>query len=302
MNTLTIPKDDFQRRILQGVFRRAWRMTGFGLMGFVYTWLLSLWVLQFFQHPGFLMGFGILYALAIGLWLGSGTQHEEGEEMLFSLPPTRAQIYWVQAAVGSLPLLLLCTLGVWALRTEAPQALWGLFVTSGFTEPFRVRKVHLILLPLSVGVPMLLFACVYGLSALAVNRNGAVLALIVSGMITAALTMGGILLESLIWQFPRGGLSAALMLALAALILWACGRGYQLKEGNPGPATTNSGSKAALIVGILVIVLVFLLFFWSFGPTSSAGPESLPATLEVKESVTQPTPSPLRSNPAKAGE
>lgn len=261
MNALRIPKDDVDRQILGGVLRRVWRMSGFGIMGFVYTWLLSLWVLQIFIHPGFFMGFGILYAFVLGLWLGSATQMEGGEEMLFSLPPTRAQRYWVQAAVGGLPLLTLCFLGVWALRVEAPQFLWGLFVTSGFTEPFSVKD-GTPLWPWSVALPLLLFAGVYGFSAQAVNRGGIFLALILSGVFTAGIALSGWALESLLWEHPRGELSAALMLASTALALWGCGHRYQQKEGHPGPATSNTGvaGKVALIMGVAVILFLILSF------------------------------------------
>ncbi|MCC5849211.1 MAG: hypothetical protein JJU29_14080 [Verrucomicrobia bacterium] len=296
MTTLSLPLDDFQKQILQGVFRRVWRMTGFGLMGFVYTWLLCIWVLQLFYHPGFLLGFGILYALVIGLWLGNASRQEEGEEMLFSLPPTRGQIFWVQAALGGLPLLLLNILGVWALRVEAPQFLWGLFVSSGFTEPFPVKDDTL-LWPWSVGIPTLLFAGLYGFSAQTINRSGALLALILGAIVTAAITLGGLALENALWEQPRGDLSAALMFASAALILWGCGRRFQQKEGHPGPATAKAGPGGivAMILVLIVVVFVLMSFFWL--STS----DNLHASPLETELISIPAPEPLPSPPS-AGE
>ncbi|MCC5845114.1 MAG: hypothetical protein JJU05_12770 [Verrucomicrobia bacterium] len=269
MNTLPLPVDDFQKQILHGVFRRGWRMTGFALMGFVHTWILTLWVLQMVIHPGILLAFGILFALVIGLWLGSGARQEESEEMLFSLPPTRGQLFWAQAALGGLPLLLLSTLGVWALRVEAPQVLWGLFVTSGFTGPFRLEHVTL-LWPWSVSIPALLFACLYGFSALTVNRSGVFLALVLGVLVTGGMILGGAALESALWERPRGDLSAALMFAAAALILWGCGRKYQQKEGHPGPATTKAGPGGIIALILVIIVAVFILmsFYWLQASTS----------------------------------
>ena len=79
------------RDILKGLAWREWLAWGGWFRGFFAVWLVGTWVLMIFFHPGFVLGFGCLYALVAGACSGGLEPIEGSEEFALSLPPTRTQ-------------------------------------------------------------------------------------------------------------------------------------------------------------------------------------------------------------------
>ena len=84
--------------IAKGLAWREWLAWGGWFRGFFCVWLVCTWVLMIFFHPGFILVFGCLYAMAVGLLAGASEPMEGSEEFALSLPPTRSQRFLVSCS------------------------------------------------------------------------------------------------------------------------------------------------------------------------------------------------------------
>src|ERR1051325_5659325 len=83
-------------------FSRAWRGLLWSewfahsqlLLIFLAVWLVAVWTLPLFTHPGWVLILGALYAIMAGPIYGGGDVLEGCEEFTFALPPTRAERYF----------------------------------------------------------------------------------------------------------------------------------------------------------------------------------------------------------------
>jgi len=257
-----LTEDLYRKQRYLGLLHRSWRICGVAVMGFVHVWLLCMWLLQVFIHPGFLLGFGIAYSLVVGFALGLGSLNGEGDEMLFCLPVTRRSLFWIQAAAGGIPLLLMNGLGILALYAEAPQTVWGLFVRSGFTEPFpEVLSGHL--WGWAVCVPLLLYAGIYTLASRQVTLRSTFFSLFGAMMVSGVTLLLGVLVENLFWEEIHGPLSSLLLLLVTTLTLWWGAEGYKRKEASPNEDSPGRNATTVLILVIIGILLVlFLMLMW----------------------------------------
>jgi len=158
------------KRDVKGLLWKEWLEHGGLLTAFLSVWLVCGWVLLIFNHPGWLLAFGICYTLLAGPAFGGAGAAEGSEEFSFSLPPTRGKQYFVRLAAGGAPLILFLALGLLAVGLDLPQRVWRLFVETGLTEPFPDAEQSY-LYALALTFPLAVFALAFAFAALATSRT-----------------------------------------------------------------------------------------------------------------------------------
>ena len=258
------------QRLLRGLFLQEWLAHGKVLSWALSIWLICLWVLEMFSHPVWIITFGAVYALLIGLKLGGSDAINETEEFHLALPPVRGRRYMVRLAIGLLPLMFYVIVGLLAIGCNLPQKLWGLLVESGMTEPFAISSMQDKSIYAMYAVsPLILFALTFSFSTTA-GRGWAFFSWIISLFTTYGMFMAGSLLGDLVrwkiyarypltegidWIYFISLLGPAVCLAAVSLII-----GYYLykrKEAACSPSLRHYSAWIALgglIVGFLVIV------------------------------------------------
>jgi len=248
------------RAVVNGLLWRQWLAFRGLVLGFLAAWLIGAWVLLIFFHPGWILGFGALCGLVLGTALGGGDAAEGSEEFSFALPPTRKTRYLTRLTFGGVVVVLLSGLGLLAIGYDLPQALWGLVVDSGFTEPFepcRPRCVY----GLGFAVPVACYAFTFAIAAAARSRGTAFIAWLWGAAATGGFVLVGLLCEHLLWEEFNGYASVPLLLAVAAAVLLVGYLSYVRKEGitRPAPIAAGGWGWAWVLVVIVALVVLFAL-------------------------------------------
>lgn len=247
--------------VFKGLLWRQWLASRVLVVAALGVWLAGLWAMELFFHPGFILAFGVVYAFFAGPAFGASEAAEGSEEFAFSLPPTRGQRYLAALAPAAGTLLAFTTIGTLAVALDWPQALWGLVVSSGFTEPFPAVR-YTFLYPLAVAVPFAVLAFSFTIGSLASSRGMASGAGIL-GVVAAGAVLGiSMLLEAGLWQRPNGVLSVPALAALGAGALEAGYLLYRRKEGVSRPAPLG-GRRAIWIWLLIASGVVAAMFAWS---------------------------------------
>jgi len=205
----------------------------------------------------------VIYALLAGPRLGGADAAEGSEEFAFALPPTRAERYLARLALGGSTVLLFTVLGVVTIALDLPQHVWGLFVNSGFTEPFPACKERF-LYPLAVAIPFAVFAFSFALAATAGTRGLVGVSWFLGGALAGAALGLAFLGEWALWGEINGYISVLALFALAPLALLAGYLKYIVKEGVSRPAPAAGASSWWIWAIVLVLVLLVLGLFLPF--------------------------------------
>lgn len=273
-------------RAVRGMLLRDWMVHRAWMAPLMAAWVLCTWVLMVFFSPGLMMLFGVVWAWVAAVSLGGSDIAEGCEEFTFSLPPTRRQRFLVRLALGGLPLLAMLVVGFTAVAFDLPQTLWGLFVETGFTEPFDAGRSAS---PYATWTAAILYAYITGFAAAAGARSGSV-----SRIAGTLGVLGGLLLINLLSQLsllpgrflgalinsgpirffngvePGSNECAAIGSALTvavAVVLGAAGLGislwrYGLKEGISRPTPVEMGMPRWLrnlfAGGVVLFLAVFI--------------------------------------------
>lgn len=256
------------------VLRHEWkplrRLHGwFGII-----WLLGLWIVPVFNHPGWLLALGLVYVWAVVPSLAGSDVLDGTEEFSFSLPPGRGMLYAARLLIVLLALLLLTAVGGLAIALDLPPRLWSLVMDSGLAEPFPPVETRLFY-GLAVVLPLSVAAIAFVLAALAGSRtrvgHSSLIAVVAAGL----LTFGAFYLEFVLWGDDLRGWICLSMHGVLALALPAAGwRAFLRKE-----AVIGAGGRAAggwLIWVILGVVLLLALLLLNFVSYQQAGPPSRP--------------------------
>jgi len=151
--------------IWKGLLWHEWLAHRKLMTGTFMVWFLGVWVLQIASHPFWILILGVIYAVSAGQTFGGADVKEGSEEFSLSLPPTRAERYLVRLTLGMGTLLFFTVYGLLAIRLDLPQVAWGLFVDSGFTNPFP--EIDLLHYAMAFAVPIVFFSFTFAGSALA---------------------------------------------------------------------------------------------------------------------------------------
>ncbi len=248
-----------RRRAWHALLGKAWLANGAMVMNFVAAWLVLGWVLLIFFHPGWVLALGVLYAFMAAPAFGGGESFEGSEEFAFALPPTRAERYLANLAAGGIPLLVLLVLGLLAIGLNLPQAAWGLFVSSGYTEPFEPAEPAFLHYGLAFAVPVTAFAFTFAISSLARSRGTVMWSWFLGGICTGALVGGGLLLEEFLWRRLVGYAAVPVLLAAAPLALLTGYLRYLWKEGVSRPWQAHGGRGLGWIWIVVIVFVVILI-------------------------------------------
>ena len=296
--------------IWRGLFWREWLARREFVLWALCAWLVGGWVLMVFFHPGWIIGFGAVYAMAAGLLFGGSDALAGTEEFVLSLPPTRRQQWLVRFALACGTTLAFTGLGTLAIAFDLPQRVWSLFVESGFTEPFAACEPPM-LYGLAVAIPFCVLAFTFCIASSMVTRPIIVLAPFAGASATGGLVLLFVALESALWDThgePNGFIMVPGLLASGVLLSLSGYRMYLRREGITRPRGAAGGRTAGLIV-VLVVLAVLAFFFLALVPaqdsmapriyeaTEAAAPDrlapssgsvSVPATAPAQSTTTEP--------------
>jgi hypothetical protein len=269
--------------VMYGLWRDEWLAYGRLITDLTALWLIGIFILELFYHPGFMLGFGVLYALIIGTVCGGAEAMAGTEEFTFALPATRSQRYLARLALGGGVLVVMQIIGLVAIASDLPQVLWGLVADSGFTEPFpRVDARFLYLL--AAAFPFATFAIIFAFTAGTNGGGTATLPAWLTGLsVTGMITALGFIAESATWGHLNGYVSCPALLVLTALVLWIGRDDYMRKE------VLSRGSHGRLWALVIVMLLIemLLIVLWIKPTVPFRSPKSevreLPGRLRQQE-------------------
>lgn len=256
-----IPSD---RSVWLALLAAEWRSWRNGLIGLTLLWVIGLWILLLFSHPGFLLGIGLLYCILLAGAHGGSDVIDGTEEFSFALPPGRGPLFLARMVPGLGFILLIGVGGGLALAADLPQRGWSLVFSSGLTEPFApVRDSYWY--PLAVCLPLAVFAITFVAASLARSR-GAVAVAWLAGVLGGAAVMGlGMVVESMLWNEVNGLLSCPALVAAATLVLLL---GYHLylrkeatKSGGQPSGTSGFWTWTLVAVGVLLGLMILSVLF-----------------------------------------
>lgn len=178
-----------------GILRSEWHAHSRLLLVFIGTWLATVWILPQFANPGWIVLFGLIFALVAGPALGGHDVLEGSEEYTFSLAITRGQWFGLRWAFGATLLTLFTLMNLVMLGLDLPQAITRFFLDLGLLDPQGALK-HRFLPSLVWAFPLACYSLGFSLCANARSR-GEVLA----SWIWAGLGALGILRLGLLWEY-----------------------------------------------------------------------------------------------------
>jgi hypothetical protein len=271
---------------VRGLLWREWLAHGETVLGFLAVYLVLGWVLEIFFHPGFVLGFGAIVAMFAGVAFGGGDAAEGSEEFAFALPPTRGERYVARLALGGAVVGAFVSLGLLSVALDLPQLVWGVFVNSGFTEPFPEARPGFIY-ALAFAIPAAAYAATFAVASIAQTRGTVGVSWILGGIGAGAVMGAGFIAEGLLWEELNGYVSTPLLLAATALAAQGGYYAYTRKEGVSRPAPMAGGGSRWWL-WIVVAAVVFLLFTFLLASGKSADmprkvehPSSPPSTRAV---------------------
>ena len=225
----------------RGLLWAEWFAHSKVLLVFLGLWLVGVWVLPFFAHPGWILLLGGFYALLAGPAYGGGDVLEGCEEFSFALPATRTERYLARLTVGGGTLLLLTLINLLALGLDLPQVLARLYVGTGIMKPLPILETGL-LYGLVLALPWAVFAFSFAISSATHSRLMVLTAWFWGGVGALVVTQLGFWYEDLVWDSLTGFFSCPLLLAAGVAGLWSGQRVYLRKDvGQPTLPITLPG-------------------------------------------------------------
>ncbi len=245
---------------LKGLLWCEWFAHSKLLLGFLGLWLVMVWTLPLFGNPGWIVFFGLAFALIAGPMYGGGDVIEGCEEFSFALPATRSERFLARLSIGAGSLFVFTLMDLLALGLDLPQMLAKVYVDTGIIKPFPVFKPHL-LYGLVFAVPFGVFAFSFSLCAVTHSRILVFMAWFWSGLATLAALNAGLLYEDWMRDRVTGFYSFPLLLGLGIVALITAYRLYLRKEVGNHLAPVNIPARwwawgLAFIAGVAVALLL----------------------------------------------
>jgi hypothetical protein len=216
--SMSVPEVKPFSRAWRGLLWSEWFAHSQLLLIFLAVWLLAVWSLPLFTHPGWVLLLGPLYAIMAGPIYGGGDILEGCEEFTFALPPTRAERFLSRLVVGLGTLLVLCLMNVVALGLDLPQILARLYVETGIIKPLPQMKPGL-LYGLVVALPVAVFAFAFTMSSITHSRSLILLSWFWGSIGALALLQIGFWYEELVWEKLNGFFACPLLIVCSIAVL-----------------------------------------------------------------------------------
>jgi hypothetical protein len=216
----------------RGMFIYEWHAQNRLLLSLAVLWLVAVWTLPWFANPGWLLAFGLLYALLAGSIFGGKDLVEGCEEFTLALPPNRNQRYLARLGMSIGGLLVFTLLDLLALGLDLSQAIARLYVDTGFLKPVEVFHPRL-LYGIVVALPWAIFCLSFALAINATSRSLVLTSWFWSMVLSLMVLRAGLLLEMQSFGNWTGYVTCP-ALVLTGLVALALGyRYYRSKEITP---------------------------------------------------------------------
>ena len=252
-------------QIQLALIRQEWRLCRGPVTSLAMLWVIGLWVLVLFNHPGALLVIGLLHVVFVSPAQAGRDVLDGTEEFSFTQPPGRSPLYLARLGLGLTFLLINGVIGGLAIAGNLPQVLWSLCFSSGLTEPFATDPAF-IWYGFAVLAPTAAHAVTFALAANAGTRGGVGVSWL-GGIAATAIVIGlGSLLENFLWGYSNGFLSLPALLTTTVLVPLAGHHAYLRKEatGGGGNLAGSGGGYFWIIAVILILLLLMLMSAWLF--------------------------------------
>ena len=263
------------------LLENEWRRHRHALTGLLLFWIIGFWILLLLPHPAFHMVVCLLYCVLFAGPQAGADVMDGTEEFSFALPTGRGPLFLARMTPGLAFILIVGGLGGLGSAFDLPQKLWSLVFGSGLTEPFvpvRDRFWY----PLSVCIPLAVYAITFSLAALAKSRGPVGFAWMLGALGTGAIIGIATIMENLLWRNANTLLLCPLLIATATVVLVFGHQLYLRKEATKAGGQ-NAGSPlwgwSVVVIATLLFLLVAMAFF--------ARVKHVPSSVEVRP---QPAP------------
>ncbi|MFH1739520.1 MAG: hypothetical protein ABIH23_10980 [bacterium] len=263
-----------RKSVLKGILWKEWLTHGNMIISFFAVWLVGVWVLLLFSNSLWICVFGVIYGLTVGSALGGSEVKEGSEEFSFSLPPTRSERYLVRLALGSGSLLLFVVFGLAAVAFDLPQAIWGLFVQSGFTEPFTIVPIFG-RYTLALLYPLAAFSLSFAFSGMGNSYKSASSAWSLAALLLLTVPGLGMWLSVVLFKYTMFFFYIPELLILG-LTVAGFRIGYRVqtrKEGISRP--TSIGNRGpwweflVVVIALIIIIIMYVLLHYFIANVSA---------------------------------
>lgn len=229
------------------------------ILAFIALWLVTAWVLPIYVHSGWILLLGILFAMVAGPAYGGGDIIEGTEEFTFALPVSRKRRYKARLLVGGGALLLLTLMDLLVLGLDLPQAMAGVFVTTGLLEarPFVQPKL---LYGLILALPFSQFSISFAIAANAHSRAMVMASGFWGILISLALLQGGLAYEEWFWEELTGYIAYPVLMGAGGIALILGYFMYKEKELSPSLTPLSLPPKTWVWTGLFTLTLAGLGF------------------------------------------
>jgi hypothetical protein len=258
-------------QVIRGLLYQEWLARGRLIMFYVSAWVIGVWILACFTHPAWQLVLGLIFAQMAAMQFGGADVYDGTEEFAFGLPPRRITRYLVRLCLGAGTMLLLGWAGLVATWFRIPQAVWGLVVESGFTEPGPAASAEWY--AGAAVYPALAFALLFAFSATCQSRKQLVG---LGGITVAAIFALWMVLHQVVrprttWWVPL------VLLAVAAVVVIIIGAAFYVrKEGVNRPVQRGLDQRwtiILLVIGVLAFsILLSITLAERFGPNRDREP------------------------------
>jgi hypothetical protein len=203
--------------VLKMLLWREWFEHKSWLQMFLSFWVILLIVVPIIAHPVFILILSIVFSMAASLLLGGSDATDNRQEFMFTLPSTRAELFYLRFGLGMIALLLFIIISHIALKWGWSQAFWGLFVETVLTEPYRYVVDYRIVL-YSFVIPISTYLVTFSCKSMAntpTQAHGYVLpAILVAGLLIG----GGFYSEYYFLSKITGVISSVFILVIAVFL------------------------------------------------------------------------------------
>jgi hypothetical protein len=196
---------------------------------FITAWLAAVWLLPLFTNPGWILAFGLIYALIAGPALGGGDVIEGCEEFAFALPASRSERYLARLLVGGGILLMFTLLDILVLGLDLAQAIVRLYLDTGLIRPIEILKPQL-LYGLVFAFPFAVFSIGFSLSANARGRALVFTGWFWAGLVALIVLKLGLSYEYWSWGAWTGFVACSALIITGAAALWTGHAFFRGKE------------------------------------------------------------------------
>ena len=259
---------DLRGRMLRGMLWKEWRAHGAVIIRWTLVPFFAVTVLQVLNRPYWVGIASALAAVFLTHRIAGGDNWEGAEEFSFALPPTRRMIFWTRYFMCAVPFFTVLFWNMACLRWNIPQAIWGLFVDSGFTSPFRSVTHETLFVLASIFIPIAVFHISFAGSIIVANRNKLMLMRLISPGIVFGLFVLGLFMDS--WFLPREPLTNdfdpkflvftwVLPLLVALPVFFVIAHRFASKEGYAGGVLASSVRTGVIIAAIFILIILSML-------------------------------------------